>query len=108
MAPRPYVALGGYIQTYRRGHSRCKAYTAPPSAGGGQYICTLSQGTFIGPIEEVLETEQYTTICCRGYWVNIWCNRAMFCRIVPPAELEEWRAAGWQDTDAPLENVSAS
>ena len=95
MAPRPAIALGQYVQTRFFGKTRCKAYTAPPPWGA--YICTIEQGSFLGPIQEVIESREFTTVLVKGYFINVWAKsqRAQFARVVPLEESEAWCRRGW-------------
>ena len=89
---------GDYVRTnteYSRGV--CKAYDAPPPRG--QYICTIDPCTYLGPVEEVVETEKFTTILVRGFWVNVQIHRPRewdFALKVPRFVVRGWEDSGWQ------------
>ena len=103
MAPRPIISVGQYILTKPLPTQiRCKAYDGPPGGGGGSFITTISPGTHIGPVEEVVHTDQFVTILCRGYWINIW--RAArgttdhgtdFAFVISQRESDSWCWHGW-------------
>ena len=93
----PSILPGDYVRTNIGGLSRCKAYDAPPRVLGN-YICTIDQGTYLGPIRDIELSNSHLTILVRGYWINIWSadNNAHFARKVDRAEIQEWAARGWQ------------
>ena len=108
------LTIGDYLKTVAppvRGSLVCRAYTAPPEVchrtheviGGGDYLATLSPGTYIGPIEEFCVSVRFVTVMVRRYWINVWMRRTPGSRgthlalPVPPTEVQAWRAQGWQD-----------
>ena len=97
---RPDVHPGDYIQCNSLGRTRCKAYTRPYPEG--TYICTLAPGTHVGPVCSVLHTMRYTTVECRGYYINIWASNNIegdigvpFASQTPPPVVEQWMEDGW-------------
>ena len=98
----PQVETGDYFQTKWWGRSRCKAYTAPPSTAGGRYICTLAQGTFLGPVISYELNGRYLSIEVRGYWINVWdgWNQASFAHRVSRQEVESWEQMRWYHSQA--------
>ena len=70
--PRPELVIGAYMQTKGgRTRIRCKGYTRPPGCGG-HYIGTMRPGTTVGPIEDIQESEGFSTILEDGWWINVW------------------------------------
>ena len=96
MESPPSVAIGQYYRTRPRWSKvRCVAYDAPPF--DGRYITTISPGTTLGPVENYLQTAQFTTICVRGYWINVWREGVHFAHRVPSREVRYWKSRGWYD-----------
>ena len=60
-------------------------------------------GTYIGPVDKVEHTEEYVSIRVRNHWVNIWRSKEQevfgmeIARLVPRAEVKQWRSRGWKD-----------
>ena len=78
---------------------RCRAYDAPPRVGG-RLLNTIEPGTYLGPVEEVSVTADFTTILVRGVWVNVWARTrggVQYARQVDPMTVEYWVGLGWRD-----------
>ena len=98
--------LGAYFRSRQLPTSiRVKAYSQPPAGRGGRYLATLDPGTYFGPAEAVIETDLYTAVLVRGFWMNVaakesdgvrWWTRAFAYR-VPESEVQRWRMDGWRD-----------
>ena len=109
MSPaKPRVAIGEYYRTKPRWQrTRCVAYDAPPY--DGRKLATLAPNTVVGPVENHLSTDDFVTICVRGWWINIWAAKDMrrpqitypygckFARRVPDWEVRHWRSRGWRE-----------
>ena len=100
---RPEPVQGQYWRTKTHATIRCKAYTCPPlPEAGGRWICTITPGTTLGPVETWLSSESYVTILVRGYWINVWCSTSPrgtpvhFAIPVPQQEVAGWATRGWE------------
>ena len=93
---RPRPAPGDYFLTNRYGRSCCRAYTAPPAIRG-RLICSITQGTYLGPVNQVEVSAIFVTIEVRGYWINVWAaeGNAHFARKVPQRTVDSWVHRGW-------------
>ena len=71
-------------------------------------MCTLAQGTFLGPVISYELNGIYLSIEVRGYWINVWdgWDKASFAHRVSTQEVESWERMGWYHSQAqqPLEN----
>ena len=102
MAPRPHAMPGQYWMT-RPAPTRvvCKGYSRPPSQGG-RHLVTIERGTYVGPVEQVEITWQFTTILVRGMWINVWGQvgtepGVFYAYLVSESEVQEWYRQGWVD-----------
>ena len=100
--PPPRVRLGGYFKTIGRNRHGIirNAYTAPwPD---GTHITNISPNTYLGPVENFLEGDRFTTICVRGWWINVWGSAPkgkVYAHNVPTTIVQAWYARGWRDHD---------
>ena len=110
------VLIGNYVYTKPLPtRIRCKAYDSPPVfdqdgtlIGGGNYICTIDPGTFLGPVEWIMETHGYSTILVRGYWINISHRRTVFAKLVREEDVMIWEDNGWEhDPIPPVSDMAA-
>ena len=69
---------------------------------GGWYITTIEPHTYLGPVVDFAETEEFSTIKVDGYWINVWAKRRHgngvdFAFLVDPGEVRQWHMQGWED-----------
>ena len=80
---------------------RCKAYTVPYP--DGKFRATFEPGTYLGPVETVLEDDKYIAILVGGWWINVQLKDpsigtpTKFAFPVPQKTVNEWRSLGWRD-----------
>ena len=100
-SPRPtYLTPGDYVVTKKLPtRIRCKAYDNPPPYGN--LICVMEPETYLGPVERVCHSDEFTTIQVRGYWINVWSARdsggVLFAYQVPRIVQDSWYEQGWVD-----------
>ena len=71
LLPPGLVEVGDYVITKEFPTSiRCKAYTKPPTQGGGEYIMTFPPGTRLGPVEQVEKTADEIAIRVGTFWIT--------------------------------------
>ncbi len=65
----------------------------------GQHLATIEPGTYLGPVEDWNQSDQFATICVRNWWINVWSAAGTYFAFpVPSIEVEGWHANGWSSS----------
>jgi hypothetical protein len=115
---RLHVQQGDWFRTKKANMGRC--WMIPPSKNDPCRGAPLGpEGTFIGPVHNVDETERFIAVLVphphRNWdlpvWVNVWTSQdkegrpssVYFCDPIPKRECDKWRGMGWIDHYMPPE-----
>ena len=97
MGPRPVLHNAEYWITLPAWIApiECIAY-----GFDGHFITTIAPGTSLGPVENFRQTSEFSTICVKGWWINVWASaggRVYYAARYPREDVTAWFQCGWRD-----------